>query len=194
MGAESEREMMIGVSGDVECLRVVEHSFVAVGRCVDHRHLVAQRRLICHRVRCQQARCAGSSAAGWPSARSLRRPWVVKRDRRAASATGPDVAEGPAIRPTAWSGWCRCRRSPTARRSDRNRYRSSASRRTPCRATGRSDRLVEVRCGVWQRNAMPYMAMSMLDEPRSSAAAISGILPSAVAFGHSVNGRPIFTR
>ncbi len=42
IGAETERKMMVGVSGDVEFLRVVEDSFVTVGRRVDHRNLVAR--------------------------------------------------------------------------------------------------------------------------------------------------------
>ena len=43
MGADAERQVRVGVPGDVEGLRVVEDLVVAVGRRVDHRHLVARR-------------------------------------------------------------------------------------------------------------------------------------------------------
>ena len=77
-----------GRAVDVEALRVVEHVLVAVGRRVEHRHLVARRDRRRRAARCRRWRCAGSSAAGWPSAGSPRPRRGSATGRRAARRAG----------------------------------------------------------------------------------------------------------
>ena len=89
---DAERQVRVGRAVDVEALRVVEHVLVAVGRRVVHRHLVARPDRRRRAARCRRWRCAGSSAAGWPSAGSPR--------------PRPGSSDGSARSSASWSGCC----------------------------------------------------------------------------------------